>query len=120
MADIVLIQKDVVDAKTLTIEKLMELASAGTVDPTPYLYITTLYTAAVSINYIACTSSICKFSTNNTIFDAGTDGRGFPEQSSNSAAQLKISRSNRWRVGGAVQKWCALPSRVTEGSRLLE
>lgn len=39
------IQK-MVDAKTLTIEKLMELAPAGTVDPTPYLYNTTLHVAA--------------------------------------------------------------------------
>lgn len=46
------IQK-MVDAKTLTIEKLMELAPAGTVDPTPYLYNTTLYTAAVSIQLLS-------------------------------------------------------------------
>lgn len=39
------IQK-MVDAKTLTVEKLMELAPAGTIDPTPYLYNTTLYVAA--------------------------------------------------------------------------
>lgn len=35
-----------VDAKTLTIEKLMELAPPGTVDPTPYLYNTTLQVGA--------------------------------------------------------------------------
>ena len=35
-----------VDAKTLTIEKLMELAPPGTIDPTPFLYDTTLYCAA--------------------------------------------------------------------------
>lgn len=34
------------DAKTLTIEKLMELAPTGTVDPTPFLYDTTCYVAA--------------------------------------------------------------------------
>lgn len=36
----------IVDAKTLTIEKLMELAPPGTVDPTPYLYNTTLQVGA--------------------------------------------------------------------------
>ncbi|KAL9182040.1 hypothetical protein ACHAXT_012383 [Thalassiosira profunda] len=35
-----------IDAKTLTIEKLLELAPAGTVDPTPFLYDTTLYAGA--------------------------------------------------------------------------
>ena len=35
-----------VDAKTLTIEKLMELAPVGTIDPTPFLYDTTCYVAA--------------------------------------------------------------------------
>jgi len=35
-----------VEAKTLTIEKLLELAPAGTVDPTPFLYDTTCYVAA--------------------------------------------------------------------------
>ena len=39
------IQK-LVDAKTLTIEKLLELAPQGTVDPTPFLYDTTCYVAA--------------------------------------------------------------------------
>ena len=35
-----------VEAKTLTIEKLLELAPEGTVDPTPFLYDTTCYVAA--------------------------------------------------------------------------
>lgn len=39
------IQK-LVEAKTLTIEKLMELAPPNTVDPTPFLYDTTCYVAA--------------------------------------------------------------------------
>lgn len=39
------IQK-LIDAKTLTIEKLMELSAPGTVDPTPFLYDTTCYVAA--------------------------------------------------------------------------
>lgn len=39
------IQK-LIDAKTLTIEKLMEMAPAGTVDPTPFLYDSTCYVAA--------------------------------------------------------------------------
>lgn len=39
------IQK-LVDAKTVTIEKLMELAPPGTLDPTPFLYDTTCYVAA--------------------------------------------------------------------------
>lgn len=34
-----------IDAKTLTIEKLMELAPPETVDPTPFLYDTTCYVA---------------------------------------------------------------------------
>jgi hypothetical protein len=34
------------EAKTLTIEKLLELSPAGTVDPTPFLYDTTCYLAA--------------------------------------------------------------------------
>lgn len=34
------------EAKTLTIEKLMDLAPTGTVDPTPFLYDTTCYVAA--------------------------------------------------------------------------
>jgi hypothetical protein len=40
--------QNMINAKTLTIEKLMELTPPGTVDPTPYLYNTTLYVAAVS------------------------------------------------------------------------
>lgn len=35
-----------IDAKTLTIEKLMELSPPGTVDPTPFLYDSTCYVAA--------------------------------------------------------------------------
>lgn len=35
-----------VEAKTLTIEKLLELAPAGTLDPTPFLYDTTCFVAA--------------------------------------------------------------------------
>jgi hypothetical protein len=35
-----------IDAKTITIEKLMELAPPGTVDPTPFLYDSTCYVAA--------------------------------------------------------------------------
>ena len=35
-----------IDAKTLTIEKLMEIAPPGTVDPTPFLYDTTCHVAA--------------------------------------------------------------------------
>ncbi|KAL7518960.1 hypothetical protein ACHAWX_003759 [Stephanocyclus meneghinianus] len=35
-----------IDAKTLTIGKLMELAPPGTVDPTPFLYDSTCYVAA--------------------------------------------------------------------------
>lgn len=44
-ADTEAVQK-LVDAKTLTIEKLLELAPQGTVDPTPFLYDTTCYVAA--------------------------------------------------------------------------
>jgi len=42
-----------VDAKTLTIEKLMELAPVGTVDPTPFLYDTTCYMAAALMSAAA-------------------------------------------------------------------
>ena len=38
--------RKLIDAKTITIEKLMELAPQGTVDPTPFLYNTTCYVAA--------------------------------------------------------------------------
>jgi len=38
--------QNLIDAKTLTIEKLMQLAPAGTVDPTPFLYDSTCYFAA--------------------------------------------------------------------------
>lgn len=34
------------DAKTITLERLMEIAPIGTVDPTPFLYDTTCYAAA--------------------------------------------------------------------------
>ena len=44
------IQK-LMNAKTLTIEKLMELAPEDFVDPSPYLYNTTLYAAAVSYSF---------------------------------------------------------------------
>ncbi len=48
-----------VDAKTLTIEKLMELAPADFVDPSPYLYNTTLYAAAVSYLSDSILYSLC-------------------------------------------------------------
>jgi hypothetical protein len=35
---------DLVASKTLTISKLLTLCPAGTLDPTPYLYNTTMYT----------------------------------------------------------------------------
>jgi hypothetical protein len=35
-----------IDAKTITIGRLLELAPAGTIDPTPFLYDTTCYAAA--------------------------------------------------------------------------
>ena len=34
------------DAKTVTIPSLMEIAPAGTIDPTPFLYDTTMYVMA--------------------------------------------------------------------------
>jgi len=44
-----------VKAKTVTINKLMELVPAGTVDPTPYLYNSTMYCAAglLCIGFVA-------------------------------------------------------------------
>ena len=39
--------QSLVDAKTVTIAKLMEIAPAGTIDPTPSLYNTTMYLMAV-------------------------------------------------------------------------
>ena len=38
--------QELVDAKTVTIAKLMEIAPAGTIDPTPSLYNTTMYAMA--------------------------------------------------------------------------
>ena len=35
-----------IDAKTLTIPRLMELVPQGTIDPSPFLYDSTCYTAA--------------------------------------------------------------------------
>tara|TARA_A100001011_G_scaffold71154_1_gene72922 strand:- start:625 stop:924 length:300 start_codon:yes stop_codon:yes gene_type:complete len=38
--------QSLLDAKTVTISKLMEIAPAGTIDPTPSLYNTTMYAMA--------------------------------------------------------------------------
>jgi hypothetical protein len=38
--------EELVGAKTVTISKLMEIAPAGTVDPTPSLYNSTMYAMA--------------------------------------------------------------------------
>ena len=35
-----------IEAKTLTISKLMEVAPAGTLDPSPFIYNNTMYTMA--------------------------------------------------------------------------
>jgi hypothetical protein len=37
---------ELVAAKTVTVQKLMEIAPEGTIDPTPSLYNTTMYTMA--------------------------------------------------------------------------
>ena len=37
---------DLHQAKALTIDKLMQIAPAGTVDPTPFIYDSTMYTMA--------------------------------------------------------------------------
>lgn len=37
---------DCLQAKALTIDKLMQIAPAGTVDPTPFIYDSTMYTMA--------------------------------------------------------------------------
>ena len=44
-----------IDAKTITIARLMDFVPAGTVDPTPFLYDTTCYTAAclMAVSFIA-------------------------------------------------------------------
>lgn len=38
--------RSLIEAKTITIERVLELAPAGTIDPTPFLYDTTCYAAA--------------------------------------------------------------------------
>jgi len=45
--------RKLIDAKTITIEKLMELAPQGTVDPTPFLYDSTCYVAAALMSLAA-------------------------------------------------------------------
>ena len=45
-----------VEAKTVTISKLMEIAPSGTVDPTPNLYNSTMYLMAVLL-FIALVSN---------------------------------------------------------------
>lgn len=45
-------------AKALTIDKLMQIAPAGTVDPTPFIYDSTMYTMA-GLMVSVCTTSSC-------------------------------------------------------------
>ena len=45
------------DAKTVTIQKLMDIVPAGTVDPTPYLYDSTMYT----MSGLACVAALANF-----------------------------------------------------------
>ncbi|CAM9602020.1 unnamed protein product, partial [Hapterophycus canaliculatus] len=49
-----------IDAKALTIGKMMEIAPAGTVDPSPYIYDTTLYTMAGLMGVAALAHSTVK------------------------------------------------------------
>lgn len=53
-------------AKALTIGKLMEIAPVGTVDPTPFIYDSTMYTMAglmvsdrAVTRLLCCTSPLC-------------------------------------------------------------
>ena len=39
-----------IEAKTVTVAKLMEIAPAGVIDPTPFLYDTSFYTIAAAIS----------------------------------------------------------------------
>jgi MFS family permease len=48
------------DAKTVTIVRLMELVPAGTVDPTPFVYDTTLYVVAAMQATAFCTNQLLK------------------------------------------------------------
>ncbi|CAM9966413.1 unnamed protein product [Scytosiphon promiscuus] len=49
-----------IDAKALTIGKVMDIAPAGTVDPSPYIYDTTLYTMAGLMGVAALAHSTIK------------------------------------------------------------
>ena len=39
-----------IEAKTVTVAKLMEIAPVGTMDPTPFLYDTSFYSIAAAIS----------------------------------------------------------------------
>lgn len=49
-----------VEAKTVTITRLMEIAPPGTVDPTPFLYNTTMYAMAGFLGVAAVANSMVK------------------------------------------------------------
>lgn len=61
-----------IDAKTITINKLMDVVPLGTQDPTPYLYNTTMYTMA-SFMAIAALSNYLVKSVDPKHFEKGTD-----------------------------------------------
>ena len=51
---------ELVEAKTVTIEKIMQIAPYGTVDPTPFLYDTTCYSMAGLLGVAAVANSMVK------------------------------------------------------------
>lgn len=53
-------KQSLIDSKTLTISRLMEIVPPGTVDPTPYLYNSTFYTAAGFIGLAAVCNQLLK------------------------------------------------------------
>ena len=52
--------KELVDAKTVTISHLMELAPEGTIDPTPFLYNSTMYAMAGTLGIGMAANSLVR------------------------------------------------------------
>ena len=48
-----------IEAKTVTVAKLMEIAPVGTMDPTPFLYDTSFYSIAAAISTWVGTQGSC-------------------------------------------------------------
>ena len=50
-----------IEAKTVTVAKLMEIAPTGVLDPTPFLYDTSFYTIAAAIGQFQVLFQLTKF-----------------------------------------------------------